>query len=91
VGLRESGESVRVRLKSALIATGSVVAWPDVPGLRAAGVWTSDTVLDAEEVPESFVVLGGGGIALEMVPYLEGIGRTVTVIQRGKCCLPRKR
>ncbi len=82
VTLREAGEKVMVRMKSGLIATGSVIAWPAVPGLREAEVWTSDTVLDAEVVPESFVVLGGGAIALEMAYYLEGIGRKVTVIQR---------
>ena len=82
VTLRDGGGVLTVILKTALIATGSVTAWPDVPGLLDAGVWTSDTLLDAEEVPESFVVLGGGAIALEMAHYLEGIGRTVTVIQR---------
>ena len=34
-------------------------------------------------MPESFAVLGGGAIALEMAHYLEGIGRKVTLIQRG--------
>ena len=83
VTLREGGESLVVRVKSVLIATGSVIAWPEVPGLKESGIWTSDTVLDAEEVPASFVVLGGGAIALEMAHYLDGIGRKVTVIQRG--------
>lgn len=82
VTLRENGGLLTVRVKSVLIATGSVIAWPDVPGLREADVWTSDTILDAENVPASFLVLGGGAIALEMAHYLEGIGRTVTVIQR---------
>jgi pyruvate/2-oxoglutarate dehydrogenase complex dihydrolipoamide dehydrogenase (E3) component len=84
VTLREGGENLTVRAKSVLLATGSVMAWPEVPGLRESDVWTSDTALDAEEVPASFIVLGGGAIALEMAHYLEGIGRTVTVIQRGK-------
>lgn len=75
-------KTIQVRAQSILIATGSVLAWPDVPGLREADVWTSDTALDAEEIPASFIVLGGGAIALEMAHYLEGIGRTVTVIQR---------
>ncbi len=83
VTLRESSESLTVSARSVLVATGSVIAWPEVPGLREADVWTSDTVLDAAEVPASFVVLGGGAIALEMAHYLEGIGREVTVIQRG--------
>ena len=82
VTLREGGETLTVSAKSILIATGSVIAWPDVPGLREVDAWTSDTVLDAADVPDSFLVLGGGAIALELAHYLEGIGRTVTVIQR---------
>ena len=81
VSLREGG-SVSVEARAVLIATGSVIAWPEVPGLREAKVWTSDTALDAAEVPDSFIVLGGGAIALEMAHYLEGIGRKVTVLQR---------
>ena len=82
VSLREGG-SVTLSARSFLIATGSVITWPEVPGLREANPWTSDTALDAAEVPDSFIVLGGGAIALEMAHYLEGIGRRVTVIQRG--------
>ncbi len=83
VSLREGGTAT-VEARAVLIATGSVISWPDLPGLKEANVWTSDTALDADKVPESFVVLGGGAIALEMAHYLEGIGRSVTVIQRGK-------
>lgn len=84
VKLREQpGETLTVEAKTLLIATGSVISWPDVPGLREANPWTSDTLLDAAEVPDSFIVLGGGAIALEGAHYLEGIGRKVTVIQRG--------
>lgn len=82
VSPRGGGPSRTVRAKSILIATGSVIAWPDVPGLREAEVWTSDTALDAAEVPASFIVLGGGAVALELAHYLEGIGRKITVIQR---------
>ncbi len=80
-----TGAEVQTRtlaFHTALIATGSVISVPEVPGLEEAGYWTSDTVLDAAEVPASFIVLGGGAIALEMAHYLEGIGREVTVIQR---------
>ena len=81
VALRDGGER-RLDFRSCLIATGSVIAVPKVPGLVETGFWTSDTVLDAAEVPGSFIVLGGGAIALEMAHYLDGIGRRVTVIQR---------
>jgi len=79
---RSDGSAIAVEARTALIATGSAIQWPDIPGLKEAHVWTSDTVLDAADVPESFVVLGGGAIALEMAHYLSAIGRKVTVIQR---------
>ncbi|TLD68875.1 NAD(P)/FAD-dependent oxidoreductase [Phragmitibacter flavus] len=67
-----------------LIATGSSVQIPDIPGLKETGFWTSDTILDTDHLPESFTVLGGGAIALEMAHYLEGIGRKVTIVQRNE-------
>lgn len=76
------GGTQEISFRTALIATGSVVALPAIKGLEEVGCWDSDTVLDAAEIPDSFVVLGGGAIALEMAHFLEGIGRRVTLIQR---------
>jgi pyruvate/2-oxoglutarate dehydrogenase complex dihydrolipoamide dehydrogenase (E3) component len=53
-----------------------------VPGLAETGFWTSDDVLDAEALPKTIAVLGGGAIALEMAHYLEAMGCGVTLIQR---------
>lgn len=80
---RDGSDSFQLTGKTFCIATGSVPTVPPIPGLAEAGFWTSDEVLDAESLPESFAVLGGGAIALEMAHYLEGIGRRVTLIQRG--------
>lgn len=79
----EDGAPFKVGFRTALVATGSVVTRLPVPGLEEAGYWTSDEILDAESLPESAIVLGGGAIALEMACYLEGLGKAVTVIQRG--------
>ncbi len=65
-----------------LLATGSVVRWPDIPGLAEAGVWTSDEVLENSEVPGSLVVLGAGPVALELAWYHAALGTKVTVLQR---------
>ncbi|MEM7012280.1 MAG: FAD-dependent oxidoreductase [Verrucomicrobiota bacterium] len=81
VSLREGGTQI-VESKTWLIATGSVIFAPQLPGLEEVGYLTSDDVLDLSEIPESIVVLGGGPIALEMAHYLEGVGSKVTVIQR---------
>lgn len=77
-----NGDTEKIKARTVLIATGSDITIPDLDGLKEAGYWTSDTILDAEELPDSFIVLGGGAIALEMAHYLDGVGRKVTVIQR---------
>lgn len=78
----EGGDEFKIEFKSALIATGSKVARIPIEGLEETGYWTSDHILEAESLPESVVVLGGGAIAMEMACYLEGLGKIVTVIQR---------
>jgi len=81
VALRDGGEQDIV-FKTACVATGSVVQSLPVPGLAETGFWTSDDILDTESLPASFIVIGGGAIALEMAHYLEAIGRRVTILQR---------
>lgn len=81
VALHEGGEQ-QITFQTACIATGSVVQTLPVPGLAEAGYWTSDDILDTENLPASFIVIGGGAIALEMAHYLEAVGRRVTILQR---------
>lgn len=82
VRLRDGGAGFRVTARSFVIATGSQVHVPPVPGLAETGFWTSDDVLDAADLPRTVAVLGGGAIALEMAHYLEAMGCGVTLIQR---------
>jgi pyruvate/2-oxoglutarate dehydrogenase complex dihydrolipoamide dehydrogenase (E3) component len=65
-----------------LIATGSKVGVPPVPGLAAVPFWTSDDVLDLDCVPESVIVLGGGIVACELAQFLRRIGSRVVMVQR---------
>jgi pyruvate/2-oxoglutarate dehydrogenase complex dihydrolipoamide dehydrogenase (E3) component len=65
-----------------LIATGSGVAHPPVPGLAEAPQWSSDDVLDLDYAPESVIVLGGGIVACELAQFLSRVGSRVTIIQR---------
>lgn len=68
--------------KKILIASGSRVNCPPIPGLEEARVWTSDEVLDLDFVPESVIVLGAGTVGCELAQFLRRIGSQVTVIQR---------
>jgi len=77
-----AGGECEVRARTVLIATGSVVQWPSVPGLDPTTCWTSDDALEADHLPGSVAVLGGGAVALEFAHYFEALGSRVTVIQR---------
>lgn len=79
---KDGGEEFSLRFRTACVATGSKIARVPIPGIEETGYWTSDDFLDAEELPDSMIVLGGGAIALELACYLEGLGKEVTVIQR---------
>lgn len=65
-----------------MVATGSVVATPPVRGLAEAPYWTSDDILDLEELPSKVIVLGGGIVACELAQFLHRVGSEVVQIQR---------
>lgn len=65
-----------------VIATGSTVNVPQLPGIQDVPVVTSADVLDATAFGDSGVVMGFGYIGLELVPYLrEAGGMDLTVIE----------
>ena len=65
-----------------IIATGSSVYIPDLPGIEEVDIMTSADVLDATEFPDTGVVMGFGYIGMEMVPYLtEAGGMELTVVE----------
>jgi pyruvate/2-oxoglutarate dehydrogenase complex dihydrolipoamide dehydrogenase (E3) component len=65
-----------------MIATGSVVSVPPVPGLKDVPFWTSDDVLELDFLPEKTIVLGGGIVACELAQLLQRLGSKVIQIQR---------
>jgi len=65
-----------------VLATGSSVNLPSIPGIEDVPVMTSADVLDSTEFGESGVVMGFGYVGLELVPYLsEAAGMDLTVIE----------
>lgn len=78
------GETVYTGTKL-LIATGSEPILPPIPGLKEAVAanfaLTNREILDLQEVPKTFVVIGGGVIGLEMASYFNSVGSKVTVIE----------
>lgn len=76
------GHTSTLQGKTFLIATGSEIGFPPVPGLAESRCLTSDELLDLERIPESLIVLGAGPVGLEMASYCRAFGSKVTIIQR---------
>jgi pyruvate/2-oxoglutarate dehydrogenase complex dihydrolipoamide dehydrogenase (E3) component len=72
----------RIEADYVVVATGSALNVPDLPGLGDVDWMGSKDVLDATEFPDSGVVMGFGYVGLELVPYLSAAaGMDLTVIE----------
>ncbi len=72
----------RLKGKHFIIATGSCISKPPIPGIDDPDIWTSDDVLDLATLPESIIVLGGGVVACELAQFLHRVGVKTIQIQR---------
>jgi mercuric reductase len=72
----------RVSGKTTLIATGSSPWIAPIDGLTDVAYETSESILERRELPESFLIIGGGYIALEWGQILHQMGVDITILQR---------
>ncbi len=70
-----------LRFTSALAATGSSPATPELPGIDPGEVLTSDSVWDLRERPQRLVVLGGGPIGCELAQAFARLGSSVVLVE----------
>ena len=85
-----SRKEIPIRFRTALVATGSVVARRAYPGLEETGYWTSDEAIRAGKPVKSLVVLGGRAVALEFAQYFAHLGVKVSLLQRSDRILPNQ-
>lgn len=71
-----------------ILATGSAPARPPIPGIDGKNVITSDEVLSMTELPDSFVIIGGGVIGMEFTTLFASLGKKVTVLEMMPSILP---
>jgi len=77
-------ESVRVRARRIVIATGSRPALPPVEGLAETPHLTNETVFQLTELPRRMLVLGAGPIGLELGQAFRRLGSEVVVLEAGQ-------
>ncbi len=84
----------RLTTRSIVIAAGGEPVVPDIPGLKAAGYLTSDTMWEAlsdrDELPRRIVIVGGGPIGTEMAQAFARLGAEVTQVESGPRILPHE-
>ena len=71
-----------------ILAMGSTPSRPPIPGLDGKNVVTSDEVLAMTELPESFVIIGGGVIGMEFATLFATLGKKVTVVEMMPFVIP---
>ena len=85
----ETGERI-VRAGRIFINTGAAPFVPPIPGLKESAVYTSEGMMELDELPEKLVVIGGGYIGLEFASYYANFGSDVTVVQDTADFIPRE-
>lgn len=70
-----------IKADKIILAGGSKVFMPNIPGIDNKKVLTSDDLLDIREVPETLVILGGGVIGAEMGLSFAGLGSRVIIVE----------
>jgi pyruvate/2-oxoglutarate dehydrogenase complex dihydrolipoamide dehydrogenase (E3) component len=64
-----------------VIATGTTAVVPPVDGLDGTPFWTNREAVEAENLPATLLVLGGGAIGLELSQVMARFGVEVTIIE----------
>jgi len=82
------GNDVVHASRGIVINTGTQPAIPPIPGLAATPYWTNREAIEAEQVPESLIVLGGGAIGCELAQVFSRFGAAVTVVEAASQLLP---
>lgn len=70
-----------VNFEKAIIAVGSKAALPKAFDLGNPRVMTSTEALEIEDIPEDFLVIGGGYIGMELGSVYAGLGSKVVVVE----------
>jgi pyruvate/2-oxoglutarate dehydrogenase complex dihydrolipoamide dehydrogenase (E3) component len=81
------GQVLRAR-RGIVINTGTAPAVPPIPGLAGTPFWTNREAIEAERVPRSLVVLGGGSVGVELGQVFARFGSQVTVVEGADRLLP---
>ncbi len=89
--LHQDGSKDELEAERIFINTGSRPFIPPIPGLKdAKHAYTSEGMLDLDQLPKKLIILGGGYIGLEFASFYANFGSEVTIIQDSEAFIPRE-
>ncbi|EKD82482.1 MAG: hypothetical protein ACD_39C01270G0001, partial [uncultured bacterium] len=84
----ENNEIIEIQAKKVCLAVGSIPAAPAVFPAERNIFWTSNEALNADKVPESLLVVGGGVIGIELGQVFAEFGCKVCIVEMMPQILP---
>lgn len=88
--LRIVGADKTIKADIVVIATGSIVAIPPIPGTDIPSVIISDDAIALAERPSRLAILGGGVIGVEFAQIFANLGTEVTIVEIADRILPEE-
>ena len=82
--------NIEIEAEKFIINTGSVTVIPKIEGADSKGVYTSESIMNLEELPKRLTIVGGGYIGLEFASMYADFGSKVTIVQDSDIFLPRE-
>ena len=84
IDVEKDGKKSTLKAKNFILAMGSTIIVPPIPGLKGGredGIWTSDDAVTAPFVPKKMLIIGGGVIGVEFGYVFNGLGTEVTMVE----------
>ena len=79
----------RIEARRAVVVNTGTGPWaPPISGLDAGAYWTNRQAIEAQTLPRSLVVLGGGAIGVELAQVFARFGVSVSVVEVAERLLP---
>jgi pyruvate/2-oxoglutarate dehydrogenase complex dihydrolipoamide dehydrogenase (E3) component len=83
------GDTVLRARRGIVIGTGTAPWIPPLDGLAGTPYWTTRQAMEADQVPRSLIVLGGGQAGVELAQIFARFGTAVTLIEAAGRLLPQ--
>ncbi len=84
IEVEKDGQKRSIKAKNFILAMGSTIIVPPIPGLKGGrdeGIWTSDDAVTAPFQPNKMLIIGGGVIGVEFGYVFNALGTEVHVVE----------